>query len=169
MALLPIVIYPDPRLEQVSAEVPVIDEEIRALIADMVETLYASDGVGLAAVQIGALKRIFVLDPTFAGGTKTDPALVFINPVIVATEGKIKEEEGCLSLPGVFIPIERFAKTRVSATNLAGERFEMEGTGLISRAFQHEIDHLDGKLTIEKVGGIRRKLALRKLRTPEEE
>ena len=91
MALLPIVIYPDPRLEQVSAEVPVIDEEIRALIADMVETLYASDGVGLAAVQIGALKRIFVLDPTFAGGTKTDPALVFINPVIVATERKIKD------------------------------------------------------------------------------
>jgi peptide deformylase len=169
MALLPIVIYPDPRLEQVSAEVPEINDEVRALVADMIETCYACDGVGLAAVQIGALVRIFVLDPTFAGGTKTDPALVFINPRIEATEGKIKEEEGCLSLPGVFIPVERFSRTRVSATNLAGERFEMEGTGLISRAFQHEIDHLDGKLTIEKIGGIRRKLALRKLRTPEEE
>jgi len=169
MAILPIVIYPDPRLEQVSEEVAELNDEVRALVADMVETLYASDGVGLAAVQIGAHKRIFVLDPTFAGGTKADPAMVFINPKIEATEGKIKEEEGCLSLPGVFIPVERFAKTRVSATNLAGERFELEGTGLLSRAFQHEIDHLDGKLTIEKIGGIRRKLALRKLRTPEEE
>jgi len=168
MALLPIVIYPDPRLEQISAEVPVIDDEVRALVADMVETLYVSDGVGLAAVQVGALKRIFVLDPTFAGGTKTDPALVFINPRIVFTEGKIKEEEGCLSLPGVFIPVERFAKTRVSAMNLAGETFELEGTGLLSRAFQHEIDHLDGNLTIMKIGGIRRRLALRKLRTPED-
>ena len=168
MAILPIVTYPDPRLALVSEEVKEINDEIRTLVADMVETMYTTEGVGLAAIQIGVPLRIFVVDPTFAGGTKADPALVFINPVIEHTEGSIKEEEGCLSLPGVFILIERFALTRLRATNLAGESFTMEMTGLMSRAFQHEMEHLDGHLIIEKIGGIRRKLALRKLRTTEE-
>jgi len=167
MAIRPIVTYPDPRLEQISEAVPSITDEIRAIVADMVETLYATEGVGLAAIQVGIPLRIFVLDPTFAGGTKADPALVFINPVIESAEEPVREEEGCLSLPGVFIPIERFNRSRVRATALDGSSFTLEGTGLLSRAFQHEIDHLDGKLIIEKVGGIRRKLALRKLRTSE--
>lgn len=168
MAIRSIVIYPDPRLEQISAEVSTITDEIHAIVADMVETLYATEGVGLAAIQIGIPLRIFVIDPTFAGGTKSDPALVFINPVIESAEEPVREEEGCLSLPGVFIPVERFNRTRIRAMSLNGTMFEMEGTGLLSRAFQHEIDHLNGKLIIEKVGGIRRKLALRKLRTPHE-
>lgn len=166
MALRKIVVYPDPRLEQVSEEVKDITDDVRVLVSDMVDTMYASEGVGLAAIQVGVPLRIFVIDPTFAGGTKSDPALVFINPVFELMENPVREEEGCLSLPGVFIPVERFHHTRVRATNLDGQEFTLEGTGLLSRAFQHEIDHLDGKLIIEKVGGIRRKLALRKLRTP---
>ncbi len=165
MAILPIVTYPDPRLAEKSVEVPAIDDSIRSLVTDMVETCYATEGVGLAAIQIGEPVRIFVVDPTFAGGTKADPALVFINPVIEHTEGILKEEEGCLSLPGVFILVERFAKTRIRALNMEGEEFTMEAEGLLSRAFQHEMEHLDGHLIIEKIGGIRRKLALRKLRT----
>ncbi|MBU1537643.1 peptide deformylase [Myxococcota bacterium] len=165
MAILEIVKYPDPLLYEASEEITEITDEIRDLVNDMVETMYATEGVGVAAVQVGVLKRLFVIDPTFAGGTKEDPAFVFINPVIIDGEGEMKGEEGCLSLPGVFITIKRFAKTTVSARNLDWEEFEMTGEGILSRAFQHEMEHLDGQLIIDGLGGLRKKIALRKLRS----
>jgi peptide deformylase len=165
MAVFEIVTYPNPLLYEVSKKVNEIDEEIITLVGNMVETMYAVEGVGLAAVQIGFLKRIFVVDPTFAGGTKQDPALVFINPEIIHMENEIKEEEGCLSLPGIFIQVKRFANSTIKAQNLEGEFFEMDGENILSRAFQHEMEHLNGKLIIDKIGGLKKKLVLKKLKT----
>lgn len=165
MPVLDIVKYPDPRLYEESAPVTEVTDDLRQLVSDMVETMYATDGVGVAAVQVGHHLRLFVIDPTFAGGTKQDPAFVFINPEIIATEGDMKGEEGCLSLPGVFITVKRYAKTTVRARNMEWEEFEMTGEGLLSRAFQHEMEHLNGELIIDTLGGLRKKIALRKLRT----
>lgn len=164
MSILPVVKYPQPILQERSLEVTEITDELKAFIEDMIETMYVTEGVGLAAVQVGQLKRIFVIDPTFAGGTEGDPAFVFINPEIIETQGEVKEEEGCLSFPGVFITIKRFAKTTVKAMDINGNEFTMVGEGILSRAFQHEIDHLNGQLIIDHVGGLKRKLALRRLR-----
>ncbi|MBN2722775.1 MAG: peptide deformylase [Deltaproteobacteria bacterium] len=163
MSILPIVKYPEPVLMERSSEVDKITDDLRSFISDMEDTLYASEGVGLAAVQVNKPIRIFVIDPTFAGGTEEDDTIIFINPEIIHTEGEVREEEGCLSFPGVFVPIKRFKKCTVKATDLNGNEFTMEGTGLLSRAFQHETDHLNGKLIIDHIGPLKKKLALRRL------
>jgi peptide deformylase len=165
MAVLPVVKYPDPLLHEKSKNIEDINDEIKELVSDMAETMYAVEGVGLAAVQIGKLLNLFVIDPVYAGGTEKDPVLVFINPKIIKKEGFIKEEEGCLSLPGVFISLKRSVRTVVRALDLEGNEFEMEGKGLLSKAFQHEFDHLHGTLIIDKVGKLKRKIAMRKLET----
>ncbi len=164
MALLPIVIYPDPRLRQVSQPIETITDEVRQLVRDMAETMYASDGAGLAAIQVGRALRLFILDGAILTQDKSSDPIVFLNPEILSTEGTQEGEEGCLSFPGIFVPIARAETCRVRATSLEGETFELEVSDLAARAVQHETDHLDGKLIIDYVGRLKRSLIERRLR-----
>jgi len=165
--LLTIVKYPDPVLQQPGEPVTEFDKELRKFVADMFETMYASQGIGLAAQQVGVAKRITVIDL----GQGKDPAqkLVLINPEIISREGKQYEEEGCLSFPEIREKIARAAKVRIRAQNEHGKWFEMDGEELLSRAFQHEIDHLDGMLFIFRMSALKRDLNLRKIRKMQRE
>jgi peptide deformylase len=157
-----IVKYPDPVLAQKSKNVTVFDKKLRTLVADMFESMYADKGIGLAAPQIGILQRITVVDLSFK---KTpEDKLVLINPEIVEREGKQLEEEGCLSLPDIREKVSRAAWVKVRAQDEHGEWHEYEGEELLARAFQHEIDHLDGVLFIDRISALKRNLILRKIK-----
>ncbi|HXB62025.1 MAG TPA: peptide deformylase [Acidobacteriaceae bacterium] len=157
-----IVKYPDPILTQKSKPVTVFDKKLRTLVADMFESMYADKGIGLAAPQIGILQRITVVDLSFK---KTpEEKLVLINPEIVEREGKQLEEEGCLSLPEIREKVSRAAWVKVRAQDEHGEWHEYEGDELLARAFQHEIDHLDGVLFIDRISALKRNLILRKIK-----
>ncbi len=160
--LYPIVLYGDPVLETPAATVTEFDEELKTLIDDMFESMYAAHGVGLAAPQIGISKRITVIDVTF----KEDPEqkLVLINPEIIATEGKQRGQEGCLSLPEFREDVSRARFVTVRAQNVNGEWFEKTGEGLLARAFLHEIEHLSGKLYIAHISRLKRDLMTRKIK-----
>jgi peptide deformylase len=164
MAVREILVFPDPRLREVSKPVGEIDDRIRTLVADMVQTMYASEGAGLAAIQVGEAVRIFVADPILAGGTREDPALVYIDPEILEFDGRQEGDEGCLSFPGIFVPVERPSRVKIRARNLQGETFEQVGEAILARAFLHETEHLDAKLLIDRVGRLRRELIKRKLK-----
>jgi peptide deformylase len=138
------------------------DEELRTLAADMFESMYMAIGIGLAAPQIGVGKRITVVD--LSNKKNPEEKIVLVNPEIVHKEGKQVEEEGCLSLPEIREKVSRAAKVRVKAQDLEGKWFEMEGEELLARAFQHEIDHLDGILFPWRVSALKRDLILRKIR-----
>lgn len=147
MAARPIVIYGDPVLREVSREVKEIDPEIKDLVSDLTDTLKKAKGLGLSAVQIGVLKRIFIID--LSAVDITESLKVFINPEIVETSSEVEFEEGCLSFPGIYQKITRPARVRVRALDLDGNPFEMEAEGLAARAVLHEFDHLEGKLFID--------------------
>lgn len=151
MAVLKIVRYGEPVLRTPAKEVPKVSAKIQKLIEDMFDTMYASNGVGLAAPQIGESKRIFVLDCTTED--KPMPKMVFINPVIVKKEGAMLSWEGCLSFPNVFIDVKRYASITVRAKDMKGRTFTMtpEPESLLCRAIQHELDHLNGILFIDHV------------------
>ena len=136
--------YPNSILKKKSEEVKEIDDETRRLIANMLETMYTNQGVGLAAPQVGILKRIFILD--VGEGPK-----VFINPKILARKGKEISEEGCLSVPGVFLGIKRAKEITIEALNEKGEKFRVEATGLLARCLQQEMDHLNGVLILDRI------------------
>jgi peptide deformylase len=157
-----IVIYPDPILQRPTEKVTEFNDELRTLAADMFESMYKAIGIGLAAPQIGVGKRITVIDLS----NQKDPKdkLVLVNPEIIHKEGKQHQEEGCLSLPDIRDKVTRAAKVKVKAQNLEGEWFEIEGEELLARAFQHEIDHLDGILFPWRVSALKRDLILRKIR-----
>jgi peptide deformylase len=157
-----IVKYPDPVLEHPGEPVTEFNDELRALVDDMFESMYEAKGIGLAAPQIGLSKRLTVIDLSFK--EKPEDKIVLINPEIVFRAGKQHEEEGCLSLPEIREKVTRAAKVRVKAQDLEGKWFEMEGEELLSRAFQHEIDHLDGILFFRRVSALKRDLILRKIR-----
>jgi peptide deformylase len=164
MALRPIVKYPDNFLRQPTSAVGAVDEEIRALVADMVETMYAKNGAGLAAIQVGSDKRIFIVEASVAGGDENDHPVVFINPKIEwLSDENETSDEGCLSFPGVYVPIKRSLRARVRATGLDGQEFVAEGEGLYARAMQHENDHLENKLLIDYVGPLKRQMIKRKM------
>ncbi|HZB89515.1 MAG TPA: peptide deformylase [Terracidiphilus sp.] len=165
--ILKIVKYPEPVLQQPGEPVTEFNAELRKFVADMFETMYASQGIGLAAQQVGVAKRITVID---LGGGK-DPAqkLVLINPEIIERAGRQYEEEGCLSFPEIREKIPRALKVRIRAQDAAGKWFEMDGEELLSRAFQHEIDHLDGVLFITRMSALKRDLTLRKIRKMQRE
>lgn len=158
----PIVKYPDPILQRPTEKVDQFDEELRTLAADMFESMYKAQGIGLAAPQIGVGKRITVID--LSNQKNPDEKIVLVNPEIVSREGKQVEEEGCLSLPDIRDKVSRAMKVKVKAQDLDGNPIEMEGTELLARAFQHEIDHLDGILFPWRVSALRRDLILRKIR-----
>jgi len=157
-----VVKFPDPVLKQPGAPVTVFDEALKTLVAEMFESMYAAQGIGLAAPQIALSKRITVIDVSF----KKDPKdkLVLINPEVVETRGKQTEEEGCLSLPEIREKVHRAAWVKVKAQNQHGEWFEVEGEELLARALLHEIDHLNGILFIDRISRLKRELVLRKIR-----
>ncbi|MGB6973587.1 MAG: peptide deformylase [Terracidiphilus sp.] len=160
--LLTIVKYPEPVLQQPGEPVTKFDGELRKLVADLFETMYAANGIGLAAPQVGLSKRITVIDLSL--GKNPEEKLVLVNPEVTFREGRQYEEEGCLSIPEIREKVARAAKVRVRAQDEHGKWFEMDGEELLSRAFQHEIDHLDGMLFIFRMSGLKRDLALRKIR-----
>jgi peptide deformylase len=145
MALLPILHYPDPRLHTKAAPVPAVDDRIRQLIADMAETMYAAPGIGLAATQVDVHERVIVIDVS----EDRTGMLAFVNPVIVEAAGEAENEEGCLSVPGVFDKVRRAERIKVRALNAQGEPFVLEAEGLLAVCIQHEIDHLEGKVFVE--------------------
>ncbi|RJO64558.1 MAG: peptide deformylase [Myxococcales bacterium] len=161
MALLEIIEYPDKRLRLASKPVETIDARIRRLAADMAETMYAAPGIGLAAIQVGEPLRLIVCDVHAEG--EDAKLLTVINPEIVATEGEVAMEEGCLSLPGIFEEVRRFAKVGVDYLDLDGERRHIDAEGLLAVCLQHEIDHLDGKVIFDRLSSLKRKLAVRRL------
>lgn len=165
MAVLEIVKFPDPRLREPTVEVKSIDDNVRQLVQDLTETMYAHDGAGIAAIQVGRLERIFIIDGRVATGSENADPVVFINPEVVETgRGEEVSEEGCLSFPGVFISVKRPRWARVRAMNVAGETFEWEGDALLGRALQHEHDHLTGKLMIDLVGKVKKEMVKRKMK-----
>ena len=158
-----VVKFGDPVLEKKAETVKEFDTpELHKLVEDMFETMYASKGVGLAAPQIGISRRISVID--ISGGEGPPQKLVLINPEIVRSEGKQVTEEGCLSVPGFREPVRRGAKVKVRAQNIKGEFFEVTGEELLARAFQHEIDHLNGRLYLSHLSPLKRDLVRRKIR-----
>lgn len=158
----PIVLYPDPVLLTPTARVEAIDDEIRTLVADMVETMYAAPGIGLAANQVGVGKRLCIVDLS-VGETPGD-LKVLINPRLVATAGKDSAEEGCLSFPDITLDIERPATATVEAEGLDGKTFRIEADGLLARAMQHEIEHLEGRTFLQNVSSLKRELVKRQIR-----
>jgi peptide deformylase len=165
VAVLPIVRYPDARLRQKSQEVASFDDELRKLVTDMADTMFAAEGAGLAAIQVGVPLRLFLIDAGVAGREATDPPLVFINPEILAISDEAQTgDEGCLSFPGIFVPVKRGMRARVRATDLEGKPFEVEGAALYGRALQHEHDHLTARLLIDMVGPVKREIIKRKMK-----
>ncbi|MCY4659871.1 MAG: peptide deformylase [Acidobacteria bacterium] len=157
----PIVRYGDEGLRRRAEDVAELTTEVRSLIDDMVETMYAAPGVGLAAPQVGVPLRVFVADPSV--GRNADDLVVLVNPAVVEEEGVQTEEEGCLSVPGFAAKVRRPSRLVVRGLDRDGETIEVEGTGLLARALQHELDHLDGSLFLDRLRGLRRELIVRKI------
>jgi peptide deformylase len=160
--IYPIVKFPDPILQQPAEPVTVFDAELRQLVDDMFTSMYDAQGIGLAAPQIGVSKRLTVIDLSFQ--KKPEDKIVLINPEVIEIKGKQVEEEGCLSLPEIRDRVVRAAEVKVRAQDADGKPIEVEGTELLARALQHEIDHLDGILFIFRLSRLKRDLQLRKIR-----
>jgi peptide deformylase len=158
MAIHPIRLHGDPVLKQRTAEITHIDEALVRLAEDMVETMYAAPGVGLAANQVGVQKRMFVYD------VGEGPHVV-INPVLSGHDGEWTYDEGCLSVPGLFWPIVRPQRVHLTGFDLEGKELSVEGDELLARVFLHEVDHLDGKLLLERLDAEQRREAMRALRS----
>jgi peptide deformylase len=165
--ILKIVKYPEQVLQQPGEPVSEFNAELHQLVADMFETMYASQGIGLAAQQVGVAKRVTVLDLSL--GKDPEQKLVLVNPEIIFRAGKQYEEEGCLSFPEIREKVARANKVRVRAQDENGKWFEMDGEELLSRAFQHEIDHLDGVLFIFRMSGLKRDMVQRRIRKMQRE
>ena len=165
--ILKVVKYPEPVLSQPGEPVTEFDAELNKLVDDMFETMYASQGIGLAAPQVAVSKRVTVIDLSM--GKDPKQKIVLVNPEVIFREGKQYEEEGCLSFPEIREKVQRAAKVKVRAQDLNGKWFELDGEELLSRAFQHEIDHLDGMLFIFRMSSLKRDLVLRKIRKMQRE
>jgi peptide deformylase len=160
--IYPIVKFGNPVLEKAAEPVTVFDEALKKLADDMFESMYAAHGVGLAAPQIGISKRLAVIDITFK--EDQNARLVMVNPEIIHTEGRHTQNEGCLSIPEFREPVARARKVTIRAQDLNGKWFEKTGEELLARAFLHETDHLNGKLYISHLSGLKRDLIKRKIR-----
>ena len=160
MALLPVLKYPDPRLHKVATKVERVDEEVRRLISDMAETMYAAPGIGLAATQVDVHRRIIVIDIS----DTRDELRTFINPEILEKSGEADWEEGCLSVPGIYEKVQRAQKVRVRALDARGEPYTLEAEDLLAVCIQHEIDHLDGKIFIERLSRLKQQRILSRLK-----
>ena len=158
----PILRYGATALHQPAAPVEAVTSEVLALVDDMVQTMYAAPGVGLAATQVGVAKRIFVVDVSL--GRQASDLLVFINPEWVSRDGMQLEDEGCLSVPGFNATVARPARAVVRGLDRTGVLREVEGTDLLARAFQHEMDHLDGTVFVDRLRGLQKDLITRKIK-----
>ena len=152
MALLDILVYPDPRLRKKASPVELLNNRVQRLIRDMAETMYAAPGIGLAATQVNVQQRVIVADLS----EEHDQLQVFINPVISSKQGEIETEEGCLSVPGITAPVPRAEEITVTALNADGLTFELTAIGLLAVCIQHEIDHLDGKVFVDYLSRLKR-------------
>ena len=161
MAVLTILHYPDERLRQAGRKVDTLTPELRQLIDDMAETMYAAPGCGLAATQLGEPWQIFVVDCASDG--EPSDLRVFVNPEILSTEGTVASDEGCLSFPSAREEVERADKVRVRAQDRSGRWFELDADGLLAIAIQHEYDHLQGVLMIDRLGPLKKRLLHRKM------
>lgn len=159
MAIRKIIYLPDPRLRLISKEITEFDDELQTLITDMFDTMYHARGVGLAAPQIGINIRLSVVDVI---GDKTQQ-IVLVNPEIFDAQGAVEYQEGCLSIPGAYDTVIRAEKLRIRALDRFGNPFEMSAEGLLAECFQHEVDHLNGKLFVDLLSPLKRSVARRKL------
>ena len=159
MARLEIHHFPDHRLRTRAKPVATVDDQLRRLVDDMLETMYAAPGIGLAATQVNVHKRVIVIDLS----KEQDQPLVLINPEIVEQRGVEEMEEGCLSVPGVYERVERADQIKVRALGRDGQAFDLEADGLLAVCIQHEIDHLDGKLFVDYLSPLKRQMVRKKL------
>jgi peptide deformylase len=159
MSQLTILHFPDPRLRKSALPVETVDDSVRTLVDDMLETMYAAPGIGLAATQVNVQRRIIVIDVSDA---KNQP-LVLINPTLLEREGEDDMEEGCLSVPGFYETVRRAQRVRVSALDRRGDAFEIDASGLLAVCIQHELDHLDGKLFVDYLSTLKRDRIRKKL------
>jgi len=162
MAVLDIVKWPNPVLDTPGEHITEFDDQLKQLVSDMFETMYAAPGVGLAAVQVGISKRLFVMD--CSGGKDPSQRIALINPEVLRVEGVQNGDEGCLSFPGIFTPVERNLRAVVRAQDLNGEYFEVDGMELTARCMLHETDHCDGIVFLDKMSPLKRELVKRKIR-----
>lgn len=167
MALLPIIEVPDPRLRQISSPVEEVDDDVRALIADMFETMYDAPGIGLAAIQVGVPKRILVIDlhePAEEGGEPVRDPRVFINPeILTESDQEVPYTEGCLSIPDQYADVDRPDRIRARWLDENGVSHEEDIDGLLAVCLQHEMDHLEGVLFIDHLSRLKREMVLKKL------
>ena len=164
MAVRPVVIWPDDRLRAPTVAVDAIDDRVRALYRDLADTMFAENGLGIAAIQIGDPTKMFLVEPRLAGRGESEAPVAFINPEVTWTSEEMQDsEEGCLSFPEIYIKVKRPMRARVRATDLDGAVFEIEGEGLLARCLLHENDHLTGKLLVDFVGPLKRQMIKRKL------
>lgn len=159
MALLDILEFPDPRLRTKAKPIHTVTAKVAKLADDMLETMYAAPGIGLAASQVNVHQRLLVLD---VSDDKRAP-MVFINPKIVIAEGEIQSDEGCLSIPGFYEPVDRFEKIQVKALDKDGNEFVLDAEDLLAICIQHEMDHLDGKLFVDYLSSTKRQLIRKRL------
>jgi peptide deformylase len=165
MAVLEVIKYPDARLREKTFRVESVDESVQQLAKDLIDTMYALNAAGIAAIQVGRFEQMFVIDGKVAMGDESADPLVFINPEVVETgKGLTLSEEGCLSFPGVFVEIKRPRWAKIQAQDAEGKTFEVDGDGLFGRALQHENDHLTGRLMIDLVGMVKKEVIKRKMK-----
>ena len=156
MAIREICKYPNPVLRKKAAPVKIVDDDLRELVNDMVETMYAEPGVGLAAPQVGVSLRLLVTDITV--GEKPDTLIILVNPKIISAGGRVIEEEGCLSIPGIRAEIPRAESVEIRGWDLDQQEVSVKGRGYLARAFQHEMDHLDGILIWDRMSKLQREV-----------
>jgi peptide deformylase len=160
MALLPILHYPDPRLHKVASRVEVVDDRIRKLVKDLADTMYAAPGIGLAATQVDVHERVLVIDIS----EDHRDLRVFINPEILEASGEAENEEGCLSVPGVYDRVCRAERVKVRALDADGEAFTVEAEGMLAVCIQHEIDHLDGRVFVDYLSRLKQQRIAAKMK-----
>jgi peptide deformylase len=164
MAVRPTVVWPDPRLREPTVEVASITDSVRELYRDLCDSMYAENGLGMAAPQVGEAVKMFIVEPKLAGLAETDPPVCFMNPEVLETSDEVQDsEEGCLSFPDIYIKVKRPMRCKVRAMGIDGKLFEMEGEGLLARCLLHENDHLTGKLLVDFVGPLKRQMIKKKL------
>ena len=163
MAIIPILIYPDSRLREVTTPIEKVTSEISNLANSMLETMYDAPGIGLAGPQVGVMQRIFVVDIGVPEDKDARKPMVFINPVIKEATSEFKYEEGCLSLPGIREIVHRPAEIIVQALDIEGKEFTLKAEGLLAICIQHELDHLNGVLFTDHLKGLKKRMAMKKL------
>lgn len=164
MAVRPTVIWPDSRLREPTVAITVVDDSVRELYRDLCDSMYAENGLGMAAPQIGDNRKMFIVEPKLAGLPETDPPVCLMNAEVLETSDEMQDsEEGCLSFPDIYIKVKRPMRCKLRAMGLDGQTFEIEGEALMARCLLHENDHLTGKLLVDFVGPLKRQMIKKKL------